>query len=88
MHGRLFSAWLVGAGLLLGVWGMIVFYGHMIGLSFPLFIGALIGTVLAFNARQPSMRRNLWLVVPMLFFAIMVAVLAIRPRGLLAGTAP
>jgi hypothetical protein len=76
MQGRLFSAWLVGAGLLLGVWGMIVFYGHMIGLSFPLFIGALIGTVLAFNAKQPSIRRNLWLVVPMLFFAIMVAVRA------------
>ncbi|MFN8372071.1 MAG: DUF4173 domain-containing protein [Anaerolineae bacterium] len=74
MDRRLLSAWQVGAGLLLGIFGMLVFYGRLIGVSFPLFIVALVGMVLAFNLHQPNMRRNLWLVGVLLFFAAMVAV--------------
>lgn len=76
MHGRLLSVWVVGAGLLLGVWGMLLFYGRLVGLSFPLFILALVGMVLTFNRRHPALPRNLWLVVPLLFFAVMVGVRA------------
>ncbi len=78
MERRAFAVWAVGIGLVLGVLGNIFFYGRVIGLSFPVF--TLLGTVAvlasARPARQPLRPRNLWPLLPLLFFAVMVAVRA------------
>lgn len=66
------------AALALGWSADLLFYGQQLGVSFPLFVLLLLGS-LAFLARQEGvflMRRNVWLVAPLLFFATMVAVRA------------
>jgi len=76
MQRRTLATWIVVLGLLIGLLGNIFFYGKDIGLSFPLFIITSIVVTLAASrpAQTPVNRRNLWLLVPVLFFAIMVAV--------------
>jgi hypothetical protein len=67
---------LVGLGI--GFLGNLVFYGKVIGLSFPIFTLSLVAALLLLSipARQPLRLRKLWLLVPLAFFAIMVAVRA------------
>jgi hypothetical protein len=78
MERRLFALWMVILGVLIGVLGNVLFYGKYIGLSFPLFIGVCIAVVLGIGiaARRPLRWRNLWTLLPMAFFAVMVAVRA------------
>ncbi|HVF98420.1 MAG TPA: DUF4153 domain-containing protein, partial [Chloroflexia bacterium] len=62
------------AGLGLGMAFDVLFYRKMLGMSFPLFVASLVG-VLFWLGRQEDVRprvRNLWLVLPILFFAAMV----------------
>ncbi|MBN1284616.1 MAG: DUF4173 domain-containing protein [Anaerolineae bacterium] len=63
-------------GLLVGLVGNILFYGKVIGLSFPLFILILVAAALGIYlwAGHSLHLRNLWPLVPILFFAAMVAV--------------
>ena len=70
--------------LLLGCIGDALFYGRPLGVNFPLFTTLAIGTLfwVARHERVPAARRNLWLIVPALFFALMVAV---RQNALLTG---
>jgi hypothetical protein len=74
MARQAFALLSVFIGLLLGLAGNLLFYGQVIGLSFPIFIGlslvALMGT--ASLAKIPLNRRNLWLCAPILFFAAML----------------
>ena len=78
MERRVFAVFVLLAGLFLGLMGNILFYGHALGLSFPLFV--VIGTaMLLASARVVGQRlqvRNLWPLLPMGFFAAMVAVRA------------
>lgn len=78
MQRRTLSVLFVGLGLLIGFVGNILFRDKLIGLSFPLFIITSIGVVLA--ATRPAQTRvnwrNLWLLIPVVFFAVMVAVRA------------
>ena len=78
MNRRALSVCIVAAGLLLGLAGMVMFYGKPAGLSFPLFIGLAVGVVLvcARLGRVPVNWRNLWPLAPAAFFALMVAVRA------------
>ncbi|NWF70147.1 MAG: DUF4173 domain-containing protein [Chloroflexi bacterium] len=76
MEHRILALWRVGLGLGLGVFGTILFYGHLIGLSFPLFIIGLLGVLLALSSTRPLLLRNAWLAVLLAFFAFMVAVRA------------
>lgn len=78
MDRRALAAWTVAVGLGLGLLGNLVFYGKQIGLSFPLFIAAVLLTLLALSraAQTPILRRNLWPILPIMFFAGMVAVRA------------
>lgn len=65
---------LIGAGM--GLLGNILFYGKLVGLSFPLFVGisAVVVLVSCKITGQSIRVRNLWTLVPMMFFASMVAV--------------
>jgi hypothetical protein len=76
MQRRTLATWIVLLGLIIGLLGNIFFYGKNIGLSFPLFIITSIGVMLAASrpAQTPVNRRNLWLLIPVIFFALMVAV--------------
>jgi hypothetical protein len=78
MDRRTLAAWSVAVGVGLGLLGNLAFYGKQIGLSFPLFIGAALLTLLALSraAQIPILRRNLWPILPIMFFAGMVAVRA------------
>jgi hypothetical protein len=78
MDRRTFAIWALLAGLALGLMGNIMFYGRSLGVSFPLFIFALIVVILALTAPAGvKIRwRNLWPLIPVMFFAIMVAVRA------------
>src|SRR5688572_11163810 len=62
--------------LLLGWIGDALFYARPLGISFPLFTGLTIATLfwVARHERVSPARRNLWLIAPTLFFALMVAV--------------
>ena len=73
---RTFAALTVGVGLLVGLLGNVLFYGKIIGLSFPLLSFILMIALLALSIpAHPSPRlRNLWLLLPLAFFAVMVAV--------------
>ncbi|MDQ3706338.1 MAG: DUF4173 domain-containing protein [Chloroflexota bacterium] len=62
------------AGLGLGMAFDVLFYQKMLGISVPLFVGCLVG-VLFWLGRQEDVRprtRNLWIVLPLFFFAAMV----------------
>jgi hypothetical protein len=65
---------LIGAGM--GLLGNILFYGKLVGLSFPLFVGisTMVVLVSCKITGQSIQFRNLWTLVPMMFFASMVAV--------------
>lgn len=68
--------WAAATGVAVGWLGSIFFLDKFVGLSFPLFILLLIVAALASTRRAGvSLRiRNLWLILPALFFAMMVAV--------------
>ncbi|MBZ0281259.1 MAG: DUF4173 domain-containing protein [Anaerolineae bacterium] len=78
MERRTFAVCAVLAGLAMGLLGNALFYGRPLGLSFPLYIAVGISLVLALArpAGLNIMRRNLWPLIPALFFAGMVAVRA------------
>lgn len=62
------------AGLALGMAFDVLFYGKMLGVSVPLFVGCVVGALLWLGSEEdvsPRMR-NLWLVLPLFFFASMV----------------
>jgi len=64
--------------LVLGWATDVLFYGKSLGISVPLFVG-LILSALFYLGRQEGVRsepRNLWLIAPLFFFAIMVFVRA------------
>ena len=75
---RLFAAWTLAVGVVLGIVGNLFFYNHPHGLSLLVFAllatGAVLGTVRAM--RQPLKLRNLWPLLPLLFFAAMGVVRA------------
>src|SRR5262245_3192806 len=81
MNRRSFAVLTVLLGLLVGWLGNVLFYNKLIGLSVPLFtlifLGAIFiaGRALHFPWRR-SLLRNLWPVIPLVFFAGMVAVRA------------
>lgn len=77
MARKNFALWALLAGLLVGVIGNFLFYGKEIGLSFPLFILVAVIVLLLSGifARQNMPFRNLWLLLPLFFFAGMVALL-------------
>ncbi len=74
MERRSFAVVTVGTGLIMGIVGNIFFYGRTVGISFPIYILLAVGLVLALArpAGQTVNRRNLWLLVPLAFFAVMV----------------
>jgi hypothetical protein len=64
----------VGMGLL----GSIFFYENGLGINMPIYVAIATGVILltARLSRERINRRNLWVILPMLFFALMVAVRA------------
>lgn len=78
MERRTFAVCAVLAGLAMGLLGNWLFYGRPLGLSFPVYIIIGIGLILALArpAGLQIMRRNLWPLIPAVFFAGMVAVRA------------
>ena len=76
MERRTFAGLTVGVGLLVGALATLFFYGKQFGLSVPVFVlivSALI-LILSRPAGRIINRRNLWPLIPMLFFALMTAV--------------
>lgn len=78
MERRTFAVAAVIAGVVMGLLGNILFYGRDIGISFPIYILVSVALVLVLGraARRPMNRRNLWVLLPLAFFAVMVAVRA------------
>lgn len=78
MDRRTFAVIALLAGLGLGLLGNLLFYNQPLGFSFPVFIGAAVALalLLAKPAGARIRRRNLWPLVPMMGFALMVAVRA------------
>jgi hypothetical protein len=78
MDRRAFAVWIVSLGLIAGILGNIFFYGQRIGVSFPLFtLIIILMTVLSAQKIGLKVRlRNLWLLIPIMFFAVMFAVRA------------
>ncbi|MGQ9888122.1 MAG: DUF4153 domain-containing protein [Aggregatilineales bacterium] len=78
MNRRTLSVWITAAGLILGLVGMAFFFQRPLGVSFPLFIGLAVGTVLVWARRRraPVNWHNLWPLAPLTAFALMVAVRA------------
>jgi hypothetical protein len=71
-----YPARILGAALALGWAFDLLFYGQLPGLSVALFVLLLVGTLYAVARREgvtPRLR-NLWLMLPLAFFAAMVAV--------------
>ncbi len=71
-----FPARILGAALLLGWAFDLLFYGQLPGLSVALFVLLLVGALFVLARREgvaPRLR-NLWLMLPLAFFAAMVAV--------------
>lgn len=72
-----FSRVILASGLGLGVLADVIFDGHALGISVPLYVAALLGALLragGHECRQQA-RPSLWLIAPAMFFAAMVAVL-------------
>jgi hypothetical protein len=65
-------------GLIVGLIGNALFFGSSIGINFPLFVAVCVGAALLAlrAARQPIQRNNLFLLAPLAFFALMVAIRA------------
>lgn len=76
MQRRTFAALSIGVGLLVGALATLFFYDKQFGLSVPLFVGIVSAAllILSIPAGQHINRRNLWPLLPILFFAVMVAV--------------
>jgi hypothetical protein len=66
----------VGVGIVLGVVGAILGYGRLPALGFTVYVVLLIGALFTTARWQhtPAMRRNLPILIPLLFFALMLAV--------------
>ena len=70
------STLVLPAALLIGLAANWLFYGKDLGISLPLFVFLVVG-VLLFVAIKSDVRaasHNLWLLLPLLFFAVMVAI--------------
>src|SRR4051812_25705654 len=69
---------IVGIALALGWAADLIFYGKPLGMSALLFVGLILGALVLLGrlADVAPMRRNLWLIAPLLFFAAMIAVRA------------
>ncbi|HVU14710.1 MAG TPA: DUF4173 domain-containing protein [Phototrophicaceae bacterium] len=78
MDRKRFALYTVVIGAFVGVIGDLLFFGKAIGISFPLFLLILIVLVLASQGlmRQTIHPRQLWPLIPALFFGCMVAVRA------------
>ncbi len=78
MDRKIFAVYTLLIGGLIGVVGDLLFYNKLPGLSFPLFLLLVIVVVLASGGllRQWLRWRNLWVLIPALFFAAMIAVRA------------
>ncbi|MEO1442850.1 MAG: DUF4153 domain-containing protein, partial [Chloroflexota bacterium] len=78
MSRRLFAVWTVFVGLVVGTIGMVMFYGQAVGVNFSIYTSLVLVAVIgsAVYAQREVNWRNLWLVIPALFFAMMVAVRA------------
>ena len=78
MDRKTFALYSLLIGALVGVIGNVLFYGKAIGVSFVIFILIAIVVTLASTVllRQPLRRRNLWVLVPAIFFAAMLALRA------------
>ncbi len=78
MERRSFAVAAVIAGVVMGLLGNILFYNRSIGISFPIYILVAVGLVLLLGraARRPMNWRNLWVLLPLAFCAVMVAVRA------------
>ena len=76
MQRRTFAALSIGVGLLVGALATLFFYDKQFGLSVPLFVGIVSAALLVLSvpAGRRINRRNLWPLLPILFFALMVAV--------------
>ncbi len=87
MNRQQLAAQIIIVGLLLGIFGNILFHPYLtddfdfdlipiLGIGFPIFVTTVIGAgfLLARRYRVPLGLRRIWLVVPILFFAMMVAV--------------
>lgn len=68
----------VALGIGLGVTGDLLFYRKPLGISVPLFVAALVAALFVFArlAQSRTRLRNVWVVVPLAFFAVMIAVRA------------
>ena len=78
MHSIRPSARILAIGLALGIVVDLLFHGHALGISIPLFVLLLLGALFYLGQRQglrPAWR-NLWLLAPLLFLSAMVAVRA------------
>ncbi|MEO8608462.1 MAG: DUF4173 domain-containing protein [Chloroflexota bacterium] len=75
MERRTFAGLTVGVGLLVGVLATLLFYGKQFGLSVPIFVGIVSALMLVLSrpAGRQLNRRNLWPLIPMMFFAVMTA---------------
>ena len=80
MERKTFALYTLIAGVVIGIAADLLFYGKLIGVSFPLFILISSAVVLVsdglLHKDQPLNWRNLWVLVPAMFFAAMVAVRA------------
>ncbi len=78
MERKSFALYTLIVGTLVGIIADVLFYGKVVGVSFPLFFTIAIVITLASQSlmRQPLRLRNLWVLVPALFFAAMVGVRA------------
>lgn len=78
MFQRNHQSLILVVALFLGWSWDVLFYGKALGISLPLFAGLLIVALFGLGWRQgaPPLKRNLWLLLPLLFCAVMVAVRA------------
>lgn len=84
MERKAFAIYTIVVGALVGVLAQILFFDRWLGVSFPLFMGIAVVIVLASQRLmdQTLRWRNLWVLLPALFFAGMVAV---RDDGIMTG---
>lgn len=84
MERKAFAGYTLVVGALVGVLAQILFFDRWTGVSFPLFMGVAVVIVLASHRLmdQTLRWRNLWVLLPALFFAGMVAV---RDDGTMTG---
>jgi hypothetical protein len=63
---------------IMGLIGGVLFYPDSLGLNVPIYmtLATIVILFMAWRVPDPINRRNLWVIVPMLFFALMVAVRA------------